>query len=100
MKIIFNLFLFLCHTVWLFQGRHLINQLEWRHVILNLAGNLFHCRSRTASHMTTNLVLLSWTSQKIYTWNNLARVADEEQNGPGLWEFAGESGSDSAKTAY
>ena len=48
----------------------------------------------------TNLVLLSSTSQKIYTWTNLAIVADEEQNGPGLWEFAGESGSDSAKTAY
>ena len=47
-----------------------------------------------------NLVLLSSTSQKIYTWNNLARVADEEQNGPGLWEFSEESGSDSAKTAY
>ena len=31
--------------------------------------------------------------------NNLARVAGEEQNGPGLWEVAGESGSDSAKTA-
>ena len=26
-------------------------------------------------------------------------MADEEQSGPGLWEFAGESGSDSAKTA-
>ena len=47
-----------------------------------------------------NLVLLSATSQKIYTWNNLARVADEDQNGPDLWEFAEESGSDSAKTAY
>ena len=67
---------------------------------LDLAGNSFHCRSRTASDMTCNLVLLSSTSQKICTWNNLARVADEEQNGPGLWEFAGESGSDSAKTAY
>ena len=62
--------------------------------------NSFHCRSRTASDMTCNLVLLSSTSQLIYTWNNLARVTDEEQNGPGLWEFAGESGSDSAKTAY
>ena len=38
---------------------------------LNLAGNSFHCRSRTASNMTCN---------------NLTRVADEEQNGPGLWE--------------
>ena len=38
--------------------------------------------------------------KKTYTWNNLARVADEDQNGPGLWEFAEESGSDSAKTAY
>ena len=46
------------------------------------------------------IILLSSTSQKIYTWNNLARVTDEEQNGPGLWEFAGERGSDSAKTAY
>ena len=39
-------------------------------------------------------------SQKIYSWNNVEGVADEEQSGPGLWEFAGESGSDSAKTAY
>ena len=28
-------------------------------------------------------------------WKNLARVAAEEQNGPGLWAFAGESGPDS-----
>ena len=27
----------------------------------------------------------------------MARVAGEEQNGPGLWKFAGESGSDSTK---
>ena len=47
-----------------------------------------------------NLVLLLSTSQEIYAWNNLARIADEEQNGPGLWEFAGEGGSNSAKTAY
>ena len=93
MKIISNLYLVLCHTAWLFYGRHLIGRLEWRHVILNLAGNSFHCRSRTTSDMACNLVLLSSTSQKIYTWNNLARVADEEQNGPGLWEFAGVSGS-------
>ena len=46
-----------------------------------------------------NLVLLSPTSQKISTWKNLARVADEEQNGPGLWKFAGESGSDSTEIA-
>ena len=32
--------------------------------------------------------------------NNLARAADKEKNGPGLWEFAGKSGSESAKTAY
>ena len=55
MKIIFNLFLALCHTAWLFWGRHLIGRLEWRHVILNLAGNSFHCRSRTASDMTCKL---------------------------------------------
>ena len=30
----------------------------------------------------------------------MARVAAEEQDGPGLWELAGESGSDSTKTAY
>ena len=36
-----------------------------------------------------NLVLLSLTSQKISAWNNLARVAAEEQNDPGLWKFAG-----------
>ena len=33
----------------------LIGQLEWRHVLLNLAGNSFHCRSRTASDMTCQL---------------------------------------------
>jgi len=30
---------------------------------------------------------------------DLARVAAEEQNGPGLWKFAGESGSDSTEIA-
>ena len=39
-------------------------------------------------------------SQKISTWKNLVREAAEEQNGPGSWELAGESGSDSTKTAY
>ena len=34
-------------------------------------------------------MLLSSTSQKISTWKNLARLAAEAQNGPGLWEFAG-----------
>ena len=33
----------------------LISRLEWSHVILNLAGNSFHCRSRTASDMTCKL---------------------------------------------
>ena len=51
----FNLFLVLCHTAWLFQGRNLIGRLEWRHVILNLAGNSFHCRSRKGSDMTCKL---------------------------------------------
>ena len=55
MKIIFNLLLVLCHTAWLFLGRHLIGRLEWRHVILNLAGNSFHCRSRKATDMTCKL---------------------------------------------
>ena len=32
-------------------------------------------------------------------WKNLARVAAEEQNGPGLWKFAGESGSDPMEIA-
>ena len=36
-------------------GRHLIGQLEWRHGILNLAGNSLHCQSRTASDMTCKL---------------------------------------------
>ena len=44
-------------------------------------------------------VLLSPTSQKISTWKNLARVAAEEQKGPDLWKFAGESGSDSKEIA-
>ena len=57
MKIIFNLLLVLCHTAWLFLGRHLIGRLEWRHVILNLAGNSFHCRLRTASDMMCKLVI-------------------------------------------
>ena len=52
MKIVFILFLVLCHSAWLFKGRHIIGRLEWRHVILNLAGNSFHCRSRPASDMT------------------------------------------------
>ena len=101
MKIIFNPFLVLCYTAWLFQGRHLIGHLEWRRVILKLAGNSFHCRSRTASDTVwrANLVLLSPTSQKISTWKNLARVAAKEQNGPGLWKFAGESGFDSTEIA-
>ena len=97
----FNLFLVLCHTAWLFQGRNLIGRLEWRHVILNLAGNSFHCRSRKGRDRRANLVLLS--STKIIpslSWNNLAKVAAEDQNGPGLWKLAGESGSDSTKTAY
>ena len=39
-------------------------------------------------------------SQKISTRKNLAaRVAAEEQNRPGLWKFAGESGSDSKEIA-
>ena len=39
-------------------------------------------------------------SQKISTWKNLAaRVAAEEQNRPGLWKFAGDSGSDSKEIA-
>ena len=42
----------------------------------------------------------SSTSQKISTWKNLDRVAAEEQNGRGLWEFAGESGSDSTKIGH
>ena len=33
-----------------------IGRLGWRHVILNLAGNSFHCRSRTASDMKCKLV--------------------------------------------
>ena len=132
MKIILNLFLVLCHTAWLFSGRHLIGRLERRHVILNLAGNSFHCRSRTTSSLglfpqkmggpappiffegkalgtrldhaqqaiwSAILVLLSPTSQKISMWKNLARVAAEAQNGPGLWKFAGESGSDSTEIA-
>jgi len=52
MKIILNPFLDLCNTAWLFKERHLIGRLEWRHVILNLARNSFHCRSLTASNMT------------------------------------------------
>ena len=47
--------------------------------------------------MTSKLVItFADESKDLY----VARVADEEQNGPGLWEFAGESGSDSAKTAH
>ena len=84
MKIIFNLLLVLCHTAWLLQGRHLICRLEWRHVILNLLGNSFHCRSRTTSDMTCKLGITFVHESKDCTWNNLARVADEEQKGPGL----------------
>ena len=35
-----------------FKGRHRIGRLEWPHVIFNLKGKSFHCRSRTASDMT------------------------------------------------
>ena len=54
---------------------------------------IIHCRSRTASDMTCKL------SITFAAWKNLARVAAEEQNGPGLWKFAGESGSDSMEIA-
>ena len=44
---------------------------------LNLAGNSFYCRSRTASDMTR--YLLSSSSQKISTRKNLAREAADEK---------------------
>ena len=44
-----------------------------------------------------NLVLLSSTSQKISTGKIWPKWLPKQQNGPGLWEFAGESGSDSKK---
>ena len=55
MKIFWNLFLALCHTAWLFKGCHLIGRFERCHVILNMVGNSFYCRSRTASKMTCKL---------------------------------------------
>ena len=55
MKIFWNLFLALCHTAWLFKGCQLIGRFERCHVILNMVGNSFYCRSRTASKMTCKL---------------------------------------------
>ena len=42
----------------------------------------FHCRAQQAIRRAKDFYL-----------ENLARVAVEEQNGPGLWEFTVESGS-------
>ena len=50
--------------------------------------------------MTCKLGITFVDESKIYAWNNLARVADEEHSGPGLWEFVGERGYNSAETAY
>ena len=38
-----------------FSGLHLIGQLEWRHIIFNLARNSFHYRPRKACDMTCEL---------------------------------------------
>ena len=82
-----------------FKDCYLIGRLEWRYVILNLAGNFTADHAQQAIRRA-NLALLSTTSQKISTWNSLARVAAEEQNGPGFWEFSRESDPDSTKTAH
>ena len=67
-------------------------------LLLLLARQFF--LAPTTSKRLLRRLLLSSTSQKISTWKSLARVAAEEQNGPGLWEFAGESGSDLTKIPY
>lgn len=87
-------------------------RLEWRcHVILNLTGNLFHCRWRKCSQ---RLDVQTWYyfRQRPAKLRFLrgksglgSRVAADDQNGPGLREFAGEAvptrstriGSDSKK---
>ena len=57
----------------------LISRLEWSHVILNLAGNSFHCRSRTAIDIMWKLgITFVDESKDLYPLNTLARVADEE----------------------
>ena len=55
MKIIFNLFLVLCHTAWLFWGRYHIDRLEWRRVVLNCRGVYILFQSRTASDTACEL---------------------------------------------
>ena len=101
MKIIFNLFLVLCHTEWLFWGRHLIGRLEWRHVILNLAGDLFHCRSRTASVMTCKLVITFVDESKDFEFCVEKSGQSSWQRAKRSWlvKFARESGSDSTEIA-
>ena len=44
-----------------------MGRLEWRHVILNLAGNSFHYRSRTASDMTCKLGITFADETKIWS---------------------------------
>ena len=51
-----------------------------------------YCRSRNASNMTSELGITSVDETKISTWKNFARVAGDEQNGPGR--------SDSTKIAH
>ena len=68
-------------------SRHLIGRLDWRHVILNLAGNSFDCRSCTACNMMCELAITSIDKSKDFTWKNLATVCADDQNGPGLWEL-------------
>ena len=47
--------------------------------------------------MTCKLGVIFVDKSKDFYVENLVRVAAEEQNGLGLWEFAGKSGSDSTK---
>ena len=100
MKIIFNLFLVLsyCEVI-------LRTPRYWLVGVVSCNFKICQVIHFTADHaqqatLRANFKFLSSTSQKTYTWNNLAKVADEDQNGPGLCGFAEESGSDLAKTAY
>lgn len=72
-----------------------IGRLEWRHATFNLAGNSFHCRSRTASDVTRELVITfvdelkdcfveksGQSNHRPAKWSWLARIARESGQVP------------------
>ena len=83
------------------KGRHLIGQLEWRHLILNLAGNSFHCLSRTASDMTRKLGITFADESKYFEFYVEKSGQSNCRRAKRSWlvKFAWESGSDSTEIA-